>query len=80
MTLNGFECCLIFEFYLFLDNCEFVPNVVVVETKIFLVYSIALCCRMEILLQQMSEMILTYYTFFFFFVFSILPIEINGAW
>ena len=50
MTLNGFECCLIFEFYLFLDKCKFVPNVVVVETKIFLVYSIALCCRMDILL------------------------------
>ena len=38
---------------------EFVPYIFVVETKMFLVYSVTLCCRMDIL-QQMTEIILTY--------------------
>ena len=62
-----FECLqmfLVFEFYLAnsaINVSEVFPNVFVVETKIFLVYSVVtLCCRMDILQQMRTEMILTY--------------------
>ena len=56
-----FECLFLnVEFYLISEKSEFVPYIFVVETKMFLVYSVTLCCRMDILVQQMTEMILTY--------------------